>query len=376
MFHGVTYLCQTVPGYPSASSCRGGLHSQALQKSTWSSLATQAPVAAAIVLPSKSGAPCPITPNLSMADASHDQRARSALRDVCTSSCCRHIPARGPTAAELTATVELPPTAHASAGEGMLEMRSQRPPFAVHGSLAVLVLCGGGGGVCATAMVYAFPTLVALRELTMPGEAVISPQLDSRGLALEGSRLAIGTMHHGMVLLCHLHRSGIEPSDYDAAMQGASCDGGSSSAPRTMAVAVTRLMPPADDDHDTTSATRTLRPGVVVCIASCRRLLAACVNRLGVYIWDAPAGRLLRKVELPSRTHTPFHRNIIVPHSLSHFGFQIALAGTRLALTADVKPGDWTALLDEPAGRQAAARSLLVVQEFGPTWLREHHQVR
>jgi hypothetical protein len=68
--------------------------------------------------------------------------------------------------------------------------------------------------------------------------------------------------------------------------------------------------------------------------------------------------------------HAAFHRNVIVPHSLSHFGFRLALDGTRLALSADVAEGDWTEPIRAPGGRCVTARSLLVVHEMGPSWLR------
>ena len=84
--------------------------------------------------------------------------------------------------------------------------------------------------------------------------------------------------------------------------------------------------------------------------------------------------------------------NVVVPHSLSHFGFHLALQvsalvlspmqshrisdlrlamqGSRLALSANVRPGDWLSELDEPGGRKIATRSLVVLQELGPGWLR------
>ena len=117
---------------------------------------------------------------------------------------------------------------------------------------------------------------------------------------------------------------------------------------------------------------RRLPLGWVCSVAVSRRLVAATVNVRGVFVWDGLTRLLLRRIELPSRTHAGFHPNIIVPNSLSLFGvFGLAIEGTRLALAAEVTEGDWRPPIELPGGRTEAARSLLVVQEVGPEWLRE-----
>lgn len=130
-----------------------------------------------------------------------------------------------------------------------------------------------------------------------------------------------------------------------------------------------------DDDDDgvdeAATATRQHRPGEILQISMSGPILAACINVRGIYVWDAPRRQRLRKIELPSRIHAGFHRNVIIQNSLYHFGFGLALHGTCLALTAAVKPGDWIEGLRQPQPRSCVtAHALVVVQEVGPAWLR------
>ena len=196
----------------------------------------------------------------------------------------------------------------------------------------------------------------------------------------------------------------------------------------------TRLEPmaPARSWEPLQPAGRWPRTVSVSAIAMDRGVLAACVGRRGVNrssemcvvcVWDVVSGDQLREVELPSRTHAFFHRNVAVPHSLSEFGLRLDLQGSRIVLTARVQEGDWTEALQDgqplvppsssssddsstsaasrvpaptanlrasatyAAGPSSVGRatrhsllaaqkasqkagSLLIVQEFGPEWLR------
>ena len=107
-----------------------------------------------------------------------------------------------------------------------------------------------------------------------------------------------------------------------------------------------------------------------------------------VYCWDVNTRELLRKISLPSRSHPHFHPNVVVPNALSKFGYSLDLDDYRIAVSAEMRHrGDWREevydlqcnAMDGPDPRNVInegpgtgpARSLLVVQEFGPGWLRE-----
>lgn len=261
------------------------------------------------------------------------------------------------------------------------------------------------------ALVLSYPSLLPLRRLRLrqPGSCLATGRLLIRGLDAsrvfamdssprrEGSptllafgtstsRLPSGHESAGRVLLWDLSSL--------SSLAAASIDDGNARALpskhadiATAAAESVALPPLAHTSHveptrvtndcisrkDTSCADpRRLPLGWVCSVAVSRRLVAATVNVRGVFVWDGLTRLLLRRIELPSRTHAGFHPNIIVPNSLSLFGvFGLAIEGTRLALAADVTEGDWRPPIELPGGRTEPARSLLVVQEVGPEWLRE-----
>ena len=75
-------------------------------------------------------------------------------------------------------------------------------------------------------------------------------------------------------------------------------------------------------------------------------------------------------IGLPSRQHSHFHPNIVVPNSLSGFGHCVALSEHRIALSAICHGGDWREVVHEADGDSYLPRSLVVVQEMGPLWWR------
>ena len=89
-----------------------------------------------------------------------------------------------------------------------------------------------------------------------------------------------------------------------------------------------------------------------------------------VCIWDVHTRDQLRTIELPSRRHAHFHRNVIVPNSVSSFGACLAMDDYRIALSACCKEGDWQESIVDEHGLPCLATSLLVVQEVGPEWAR------
>jgi len=78
----------------------------------------------------------------------------------------------------------------------------------------------------------------------------------------------------------------------------------------------------------------------------------------------------LCSIGLPSRQHSHFHPNIVVPNSLSGFGHCVALSEHRIALSAICHGGDWREVVHEADGDSYLPRSLVVVQEMGPPWWR------
>jgi hypothetical protein len=85
-----------------------------------------------------------------------------------------------------------------------------------------------------------------------------------------------------------------------------------------------------------------------------------------VVVWDTHSRTQLCSIGLPSRQHAHFHRNVIVPNSLSWYGEHLAIDDRRIALTAACQEGDWREELTGADGVRCFARSLLVVQEMGP----------
>ena len=75
-------------------------------------------------------------------------------------------------------------------------------------------------------------------------------------------------------------------------------------------------------------------------------------------------------IGLPSRQHSHFHPNIVVPNSLSGFGHFVALSEHRIALSAICHGGDWREVVHNADGDSYLPRSLVVVQEMGPPWWR------
>ena len=159
--------------------------------------------------------------------------------------------------------------------------------------------------------------------------------------------------------------------------------------------------PAADDssEEEVVEAMHTLVPpkaGLVgpKCTAISSSVVAASFCQVNsvhcweVYCWDVNTRELLRKISLPSRNHPHFHPNVVVPNALSKFGYSLDLDDYRIAVSAEMRHrGDWREevydlqcnAMDGPDTRNVInegpgtgpARSLLVVQEFGPGWLRE-----
>lgn len=206
--------------------------------------------------------------------------------------------------------------------------------------------------------VYSVPDLMLLRRIKMAwplqnsmhcGGTMRRDDLDfldkrfgSRRLAFSGGFLAIATQKRGVYLRSTEEKGGawlLKPPGYEA----------------------TALNPHA--------AIRVAMSGCMV--AACfegNRSTSSCA---GVYLFDATTRQCLRTLQLPERRQPNFHRNIIIQNALSHFGYTLDLEGSRVALGVRCCPGDWAEPVVSVDGERAEARSLLVVQEAGPDFLRE-----
>ena len=231
------------------------------------------------------------------------------------------VPAGQPTRASLQSAALLPATPAVTPGQ------PHTPILALSGSLAV-ILTRPSGTRAVAALVLSFPDLAPLRTLAVGADLLPYSEGRSHLLGLDAAWLAIGTHKMGRVLLWDLAPLVADDADVaDAVHSLATADGGrESTADATMADAtsaassvggsggcggcggsvlpVAHVQPPWDerDRPDTSSATRSRGPGVVVCLSLRRGLLAACVNLRGVYVWDCASKAMLRRVELPSRT--------------------------------------------------------------------------
>ena len=150
--------------------------------------------------------------------------------------------------------------------------------FAVCGRSSLAVVLTDSPALC----VFSFPDLAPLREIAFTFDAFLRPFRADRcwpghSLALDGTRLALGGQH--AVLLFELGGGA-----------------GEGDGPGDVQCAPAAIALPEDEDDDTTSATRSLPPATVVCVAMSRELLAACINLRGVYVWDASTRELLRKL--------------------------------------------------------------------------------
>ena len=279
-------------------------------------------------------------------------------------------------------------------------------------------------------------TLVLQRHIDLCSSARGLRGLSSSHLAVQHVKTMIGGDCHRLELWPLTSESVYPPDpkeepnwDWDAAAAAAAVSDSDDEVAKSDAVAAAALDSRrrgglAVSSSDGSRAHTMLPPGdaalthTLVSVAISAHLLVASFrhrDRQGarvVCLWGVWSRALLRTIELPtyvhttlnpsrffycvsedkrstsrenSRQHAHFHPNVIVQNSLSGYGAHIALDGYRLALTAQVKPGDWREEL--PGGDCAERRtmlgvggahsngksvsSLLVVQEVGPDWLRD-----